>query len=111
MTKTNNAPHGSNFWFGFALGISGASALAYFLGTQKGRETAKKVLEYAEKCEDGSDIYLDIVQMLNKYAKQGKVPDIIEGAGSVAQNLDTLIEKVKHITDNKTEKDIFINHK
>ncbi len=49
--------------------------------------------------------------MLNKYAKQGKVPDIIEGAGSVAQNLDTLIEKVKHITDNKTEKDIFINHK
>lgn len=111
MTKTNNATHGSNFWFGFALGISGATALAYFLGTQKGRDTAKKVLEYAEKCEDGSDVYLDIVQILNKFAKQGKVPEIIEEAGSVAQNLDTIIEKVKHITDKTSEKEIFINHK
>lgn len=110
MTKTNS-PHGTNFWFGFALGISGASALAYLLGTQKGRETAKKVLDYAENCQDGSDIYLDIVQMLNKYVKQGKVPEMIEEAGSVAKNLDTLIEKVKHITDHKTAKDIFINHK
>lgn len=42
----------SSFWFGFALGVSTASSAIFFLGTKKGRETLKRVLELSEGLDD-----------------------------------------------------------
>ncbi len=42
----------SGFWFGFALGVSTASSAIFFLGTKKGRETLKKVLDASEGLDE-----------------------------------------------------------
>jgi hypothetical protein len=47
MKKTN--PPATNFWFGFSLGIAGTTAVGYLLGTKKGRQTLRKLLDYAEE--------------------------------------------------------------
>ncbi len=42
----------SSFWFGFALGVSTASSAIFFLGTKKGRETLKRVLDVTEGLDE-----------------------------------------------------------
>ena len=106
--KNQNNHHPTNFWLGFALGVSGAAALAYLLGTEKGRDTAKKIIEYAQNCEEGSEEFLDLMSALKNFAKKGLTEEALKSDGAT-HTLDTLIEKVKHITDGP--KDVFVNHK
>ena len=49
----------SSFWFGFALGVSTASSAIFFLGTKKGRETLKRVLELSEGLDDVLNVSLN----------------------------------------------------
>lgn len=45
--KNNNTPQ-TNFWFGFAFGAIAIGGLGYLVGTSKGRNVLKKILETAE---------------------------------------------------------------
>ena len=42
----------TNFWFGFALGVSTASSAIFFFGTKKGRETLHRALVLSEGLEE-----------------------------------------------------------
>ena len=41
----------SNLWIGFGLGASLTLLISFFLGTKKGREMLKKILEVSENLE------------------------------------------------------------
>ncbi|OGK18230.1 hypothetical protein A2866_05095 [Candidatus Roizmanbacteria bacterium RIFCSPHIGHO2_01_FULL_39_8] len=47
----------SNLWIGFGLGASLTLLVSFFLGTKKGREMLKKILEVSENLEE------DVVKM------------------------------------------------
>jgi gas vesicle protein len=46
MKDQNKSP--SNFWFGFSLGMIAAVAATYLIGTKKGRELLKKIVDLSE---------------------------------------------------------------
>ena len=47
--KHQNTYTPSNFWFGFALGILSFTTATYYIGTKKGREQLKKIIDFAER--------------------------------------------------------------
>jgi predicted transcriptional regulator len=49
----------SNFWFGFSLGVSASAAAIYFLGTKRGRENLKKLIELTEDLEGTVEEVID----------------------------------------------------
>ncbi len=51
----------SNFWFGFALGMTASTAALYFFGTKKGRENLRTFLELTEDLEGSIE---DVVSSL-----------------------------------------------
>ncbi|MEN9327201.1 MAG: hypothetical protein RI947_9 [Candidatus Parcubacteria bacterium] len=109
--QNNHTP--SNFWFGFAVGTFGAVAAAYLMGTKQGRETLKKLIQYADRMEEGSDEFLDLMDSLKQVVKQksSDIVDSIEGATEQSKSnrtLDSLIEKVKSITRDGGHKEIFV---
>ncbi|MBI4226569.1 YtxH domain-containing protein [Candidatus Roizmanbacteria bacterium] len=69
----------SNLWLGFAFGAIAATAVAFLLGTKKGRQTLKKLLELSENLEENAltiaeeieETILDNAQKLPE-AKQNK---------------------------------------
>lgn len=68
----------SNLWLGFAFGAIGASVLAFFLGTKKGRQTLKKILELTENLEENvlsvveeiEEVFIDKTQKLKVNTKE-----------------------------------------
>ncbi len=56
MLNQNQAqpdPHKtSNLWLGFMFGAAVTTALGFFLGTKKGRQTLKQLLEISENLEE-----------------------------------------------------------
>lgn len=54
LRKTQNQSdhRTSNLWLGFGLGITITATLGFFLGTKKGREMLKKLLEVTENLEE-----------------------------------------------------------
>lgn len=53
----------SNLWLGFAFGAISTVTIAFFLGTKKGRQMLKKILELSEDLEDNA---LVIAQQLEE---------------------------------------------
>ena len=91
--KNKQKQPASNFWFGFSFGILATAGAAYLLGTKKGREDLKKVMEYAEQYGDREGNIFDLVHEL----AENKVPDTKE----VKSNLESVIDKVKSMTSGK----------
>jgi IS1 family transposase len=76
----------SNLWFGFALGMTASGIIAYLLGTRKGRERLKKLIEFAEKTN--VDDYLEriIDRFDDGFSKEKK---------EINSGLDNLIDKIQ----------------
>ncbi|OGK23401.1 hypothetical protein A3A46_03065 [Candidatus Roizmanbacteria bacterium RIFCSPLOWO2_01_FULL_37_13] len=49
-----NHNRNSNLWLGFAFGAISVAAVALLLGTKKGRQTLKKILELSENLEENA---------------------------------------------------------
>lgn len=52
----------SNLWLGFAFGSIAATAAIFFLGTKKGRDTLKKLLELSENLEENALIIAEQIE-------------------------------------------------
>lgn len=89
MTKQNKHS-GSNFWFGFSMGIISMAGGAYLVGTKKGREQLKKIMEFAEQYNEKSG---NIFEYLHDI-KDPKKPV----ANEIKSSIDSILTKVKNIT-------------
>lgn len=52
--RGQNHNKSSNLWLGFAFGAVSVAAIAFLLGTKKGRQTLKKILELSENLEENA---------------------------------------------------------
>lgn len=75
----------SNLWLGFALGMTASGVLAYFIGTKKGRERLKKLIEFAEKAN--VDEYFE--NIVDKFGEKAK-----KSTNGINSGLDNLIDKI-----------------
>ena len=66
---------------------------AYLLGTKKGREQLKKIMEFAEQYNDKSGDLFEFIHELKEPKKQETNP--------IKANLESIINKVKNITQEK----------
>ena len=102
----------SNFWFGFALGTVSVSALAYLLGTKKGRDQLKKVLEYAEQYEYNSDDFyklIDALRALNTLEARGEGSHRSHSQPTASSSSITdIMSKMKDVTEEKKQPKKFI---
>ncbi|OGK09253.1 hypothetical protein A2767_06950 [Candidatus Roizmanbacteria bacterium RIFCSPHIGHO2_01_FULL_35_10] len=64
LKKTLNQNHNrnSNLWLGFAFGAISATTIAFFLGTKKGREMLKKLLELSENLEENAIVIAEQIE-------------------------------------------------
>ena len=90
MKKINNH-HPSNFWFGFSLGTIAAISAGYLLGTKKGREFLKKLVEYAEQFPE------KIPELINELKKNSPESKEIKPFG--LKTIDSIINKIKHTSE------------
>ena len=60
----------SNFWVGFASGITLGLFLAFLLGTKKGRQYLKETIELSEKLEE--NLSTIITELEEKFEKKGE---------------------------------------
>ncbi len=74
----------SNLWLGFAFGAASVSVLAFFLGTKKGREMLKKILELSENMEENALVIAEQIE-------------------------EAILEKAEKISDIKPEKPTLVN--
>lgn len=85
----------SNFWTGFAVGSVLVSASALMLGTKKGRETLKKLLEISENLEEN---LLSLAEEAEEKIFQ-KTDDIKNNFDKATErnktHLGTLLDKIK----------------
>ncbi len=92
MTKQNKQP-ASNFWFGFSFGILSMAGGAYLLGTKKGREQLKKIMEFAEQYSEKSGDLFEFVHEMKEPRRQETNP--------IKANLESILHKVKNITQER----------
>ena len=52
--RDQNHNKSSNLWLGFAFGAIAATTIAFLLGTKKGRQMLKKILELSENLEENA---------------------------------------------------------
>lgn len=88
----------TNFWSGFALGITATTIVAYLFGTEKGRSTIKKLLEISEDFEP----YLDKIEdyLCEVPSKEQELSKIEEEEPVKGGGLQTIIEKIKSFSKN-----------
>jgi len=106
----------TNFWFGFALGSITLTAAAYMLGTKKGREKLKQLLQYADTIEDMPEELFQLLpkikEMLKNDSHQDKAEELEKKesfSDQVTQSLESIIEKVKSNSEEaKPEKKYFV---
>lgn len=79
-----NKNSSSNLWLGFAFGAISATTIAFFLGTKKGRQMLKKILELSENLEDNALVIAEQIE-------------------------EALMEKAEKITEQKSDKPILGN--
>jgi hypothetical protein len=100
MKNQNNHP--SNFWFGFALGTASAAAAAYLLGTTKGRETLKKLVEMSEHIETKSPDFMaafhEVVQHITSSTAPPTQTPESEPTVTNATNIDSVMDRIKSAT-------------
>ncbi|MEO6508466.1 MAG: hypothetical protein ABIO02_00780 [Patescibacteria group bacterium] len=109
MKKHEHQPN-TNFWFGFALGSITLTALAYMVGTKKGREKLKELIDYADTIEDMPEELFRLLPTIKEMLKNEASSDsssVSEPKESVPQqlghSLESLIEKVKNSSEEKKE--------
>ncbi len=104
MRKKLNVPSDddhkrSGFWFGFALGTATASSAIFFLGTKKGRETLKRVLEVSEGLEETvfetlKDIGIETLHEV-KDSLQPKLSKTFTSLVEPKKTIGAILEKIK----------------
>ncbi len=75
----------SNLWFGFALGMTASGVIIYLLGTSKGRERLKKLIDFAEN----TNIEEYIEGLVDK------LDDRVEKTNGINSGMDNLIDKIQ----------------
>ncbi len=88
--KKQSKPPATNFWFGFSFGVASMAGAAYLLGTEKGREKLKKLMEFAEQHNVKSGEIFDFVQNMGETKKKE--------TNEIKSNLESIIDRVKNIT-------------
>lgn len=88
--KKINKPPATNFWFGFSFGVASMAGAAYLLGTAKGREKLKKLMEFAEQHNLKSGEIFEYLQTMGETKKAD--------TNEIKSNLESIIDRVKNIT-------------
>lgn len=83
----------SNFWFGFALGGVTAFGTSYLLGTKKGREFLKEIVELSEQFPERIP---EFIEDLKKFSFEST-----ENKPSGIKTIESIISKIKHRSDEK----------
>jgi gas vesicle protein len=118
MKKHDNIHHTSNFWFGFAMGTVSLAAIAYLLGTKKGREKLKQLVEYADTVEDMpeelfamlptiKDMLKNTEEKVSEALPEGTSEKIADTAHDASKSLSSILEKVKTTAEEKIEQKKF----
>ena len=100
----------SNFWFGFALGITASGAALYLLGTEKGREALKKIIDFAEK----TDIEKVLEEVVAKFEAgiektKERAQEHHSTQGKQNSGLHSLIDKIESFSsEDKKNKRFFV---
>lgn len=96
MTKNDHDTHNKSFWSGLSLGvIVGASGLA-LLGTKKGRELTKKLLDVTDNFEETAGNFInDMEHEIENYEGIGAA----KKAGFTA--IESLLDKIQSIMPDK----------
>lgn len=89
-----NSHKNSNFWFGFALGGVTVTAAIFFLGTKKGRQTLKTLLEVSENLEENLLSLLEELEE-NLEEKEEEIEEILTKK-SKNYSLTHLLDKIKN---------------
>ncbi len=100
----------SNFWLGFSLGCLTVGGVGFFLGTKKGRQTLKKLIDLSENWEEN----LAILENYLEEGFSGDVDKIKEELENIPQSLDhfkknhtslnSLLEKIKILSPQRSSK-------
>lgn len=87
-----NHSKNSNLWLGFAFGAIAATTIAFLLGTKKGRQILKKLLELSENLEENA---LAIAEEIEEaiIEKADKLPESKQDKPV----LGTLLDKMKSL--------------
>ncbi len=105
-----NKHKASNFWFGFALGVTASASALYLLGTPKGRKTLKKLIEFAEN----TDIEEYLENIMNQFdegssTNEKQIESAHDGHKPHQQNaLGGLIDKIQSLTESSKDKKFFV---
>lgn len=108
MTK-HEPKSNTNFWFGFALGSITLTAVAYLMGTKKGREKLKQLIEYADTMQDMPEELFALLPSIREMLKKSGtgLEDSAENVTSIpqklTQTLESVMEKVKNSAEEKKE--------
>lgn len=95
MKNKNNDHNLTNFWFSFALGISGGILLSYLFGTKKGRKILKKLVEVGEDLEvKGIDFIYEIEKEFTTKSDLTKDSSEIKPLSA----LNNIIDKIKSVS-------------
>lgn len=84
--QVNHSP--SNFWFGFSLGAITAIGASYLLGTNRGRETLRKIILMSERFPEKMP---EIIETFQKMAGEKSKNSHFSGL----QSIDSVIKKIK----------------
>lgn len=106
MKNHDKHSHPTNFWFGFAAGTLGASAIAYFLGTKKGREALKKCIAMAENLEENSPDFMDQIRKILNTVTDRKPFEMLKEEVLVVEKktiesistIENVLDKIKEIS-------------
>ena|SRR3989344_2689319 len=62
QTKPNQSHNLNTLWLGFAFGAVAAGSIAFLLGTKKGREFLKKLLEISEDLQENAMVIAEQIE-------------------------------------------------
>src|SRR3989344_9471781 len=71
VERGQNHNKSSNLWLGFTFGAIAATTIVFLLGTKKGRQTLKKLLEFSENLEENALVIAEQIEesMIEKAEK------------------------------------------
>lgn len=98
MKKNLDHHKPTNFWFGFSLGIITTGVGVYLLGTGKGRENLKKLLELSENLPE------KLPNLINEI--ENKIETKLKENNTIS-TIENVIKKVKESSEDKTHKKFF----
>ena len=90
MTNNNSTSEGS-FWFAFALGSTLVAAIIFLLGTKKGRDALRKIIDRAESVNNES-LGQEIIKGIEKIASSSQNK---EKSSSSQINVNSLLKRIE----------------